>query len=378
MAPTRATTTGQSAAVQLEHEKGSSMNKIQVTFASLAASFALAATTVPAHAEGALNILTWEGYVDPSFIEPFEEATGCKVTATLVGSNDDYAPKLLASGGLYDLVTPTIDTTMPLIMNDLIEPLDLSRLPRFNEIFPEFRALEGINLDGQVYGVPWVWGSNPLMYRVDKFETPPTSIEVLFDPAMEGRVSLWDDKSSLYIGARRLGIRGADVFDMSDEQLAQVRDEMIGQKSNIRKYWATAGELVNLYATGEVWISNTWGGYQVALLAEKGIDAREFIPEEGVDGWVDVWQIVKGAQNEDCAYQFLNMTISEQGQCGQVNVTGYSPTNPVAVASCLSEEQLQGLHMDDAEYRASIVYQQNLGPRLPAYLATWNAIKAAN
>ena len=96
------------------------------------------------YAEGTLNILTWEGYADPSFIEPFEAATGCKVTATFVGSNDDYAPKLLAGGGVYDLITPTVDTTMPLILNDLVEPLDLSRIPRFAEVFEIYQTNEGI------------------------------------------------------------------------------------------------------------------------------------------------------------------------------------------------------------------------------------------
>ena len=46
-----------------------------------------------------LNVLTWEGYADDSFIKPFEEASGCKVNATYVGSNDDFAPKLAAALG---------------------------------------------------------------------------------------------------------------------------------------------------------------------------------------------------------------------------------------------------------------------------------------
>lgn len=329
-------------------------------------------------AEGTLNILTWEGYADPSFIEPFEAATGCNVTATFVGSNDDYAPKLLAGGGVYDLITPTVDTTMPLILNDLIEPLDLERLPRFAEIFEIYQRNEGINHDGEVYGVPWVWGSNPLMYRVDMFETAPTSIADLMVPELEGRVSLWDDKSSLYIGARMLGHRGEEVFNLSEDELSAVRDQLIDVKPNIRKFWSSAGELVNLYATGEVWASNTWGGYQVALLAEEGIAAREFIPVEGVDGWMDVWQIVKGTENLDCAYQFLNMTIAEEGQCGQVAVNGYAPTNPVATQGCLTAEQRAGMHMDDEEYRLSITYQRNLGESLRDYVNAWNAVKAAN
>jgi len=351
-------------------------NSTAKRIASLA--LAIAFTAGPIRAEGVLNLLTWEGYADPSFVKPFEEATGCKVTATLVGSNDDYIPKLMAGGGAYDLVTPTVDTTMPLILNDLVEPLDLSKLPQFNELFDQFKSLEGINHDGKVYGVPWVWGSNPLMYRVDKFETPPTSIDVLFDPNLKGRISLWDDKSTLYIGARKNGVNGHDVFALSDEQLENVKKTLIEQKPLVRKYWASAGELVNLYASGEVWVSNTWGGYQVAEIRKQGIEVKEFIPKEGVDGWVDAWQVVKGTPNADCAYKFLAMTLSKEGQCGQVGVTGYSPTNPVAVRECLSAERLKELHMDDEEYRKSIVYQRNLGDRFSTFLNTWNAVKASN
>ena len=354
------------------------MNTKKVLIKTLGASLSVCMTAQMAFAEGTLNILTWEGYADPSFIEPFEEATGCKVTATFVGSNDDYAPKLLAGGGVYDLITPTVDTTLPLILSDLIEPIDLSRIGRYDEVFEQYRNNEGINHEGQVYGVPWVWGSNPLMYVVDKFDTPPTSIADLMAPELEGRVSLWDDKSTIYLGARLLGHRGEEVFNLTDEQLAEVRDKLVEVKPNVRKYWSSAGELVNLYASGEVWASHTWGGYQIALLADEGIEAKEFVPVEGVDGWMDVWQIVKGTENLDCAYEFLNMTISELGQCGQVAVNGYAPTNPVAVEECLTEEQRVSMNFDNEEYRQSITYQQNLGDRLRDYVNAWNAVKAAN
>lgn len=36
-----------------------------------------------------LAFLGWEGYADQSFVAEFEKETGCKVTATYVGSNDD-------------------------------------------------------------------------------------------------------------------------------------------------------------------------------------------------------------------------------------------------------------------------------------------------
>jgi len=327
-------------------------------------------------AAGEVNILTWEGYADDSFIKPFEEATGCKVSATYVGSNDDFAPKLAAGGGVYDLVTPSIDATKVLIEAGFIDPVDLSRVPRYGEIYEKFRTSEGINHDGKPYGVPFSWGSIPFMYRVDKFDTPPTSLKTLWDPAMKGKISLWDDKSALYVASRVAG--NMNIYDLSDAQLETAKAKLIEQKPLVRKYWATAGELVDLYAAGEVWISNTWGGYQSALLAEQNIEVKEFIPEEGAEGWMDSWLIVNGTPNEDCVYKFINMATTEQGQCGMSNVNGYSSANPVAAKNCMSAQQYKDLHQDDVDYLDSLLLWENLRDRLEVYTNTWNGVKAAN
>ncbi|MEM7172883.1 MAG: ABC transporter substrate-binding protein [Pseudomonadota bacterium] len=329
-----------------------------------------------AWAEGELNLLTWEGYADDSFIQPFEEATGCKVSATYVGSNDDFAPKLAAGGGIYDLISPSIDTTKIMIQAGFVDPIDTAKVEGFADLYPQFTGAEGINHDGGVYGVPFTWGSIPFMYRVDKFDSPPTSLAELWSDELSGKISLWDDKSSLYVASRVLG--NMDIFDLSDEELDAAKQKLISQKGLVRKYWATAGELVDLYASGEVWISNTWGGYQSSLLADQGIEVQEFIPEEGAEGWMDSWMLVKDSPNADCAYQFMNMAIAEQGQCGVANITGYSVSNPAAAKACMSPEMFSALHQDDLTYLDSLLLWENLGPRLEAYTNVWNAVKAAN
>lgn len=327
-------------------------------------------------AGGEVNLLTWEGYADESVVKPFEEATGCKVSATYVGSNDDFAPKLAAGGGVYDLVTPSIDATKVLIEAGFIDPLDLSKLPRYGETYEKFRVSEGINHNGQVYGIPYAWGSIPFMYRVDKFDTPPTSLKTLWSSDMKGKISLWDDKSALYVASRYMG--NMNIYNLSDDQLDAAKNKLIEQKPLVRKYWATAGELVDLYASGEVWISNTWGGYQSSLLADQGIEVKEFIPTEGAEGWMDSWMVVKGTPNEDCAYKFMNMSTTEVGQCGVANVNGYSAANVVAAKNCMTPEQFVGLHQDDVGYLDSLLLWENLRDRLGAYTNTWNAVKAAN
>ena len=325
---------------------------------------------------GEVNVLTWEGYADESFIKPFEEASGCKVSATYVGSNDDFAPKLTAGGGVYDLVSPSIDATKALIEAGFIDSVDLSNVPRYEEIYEKFRTAEGVNHDGKVYGVPFSWGSIPFMYRTDKFDTPPTSLKTLWDPALKGKISLWDDKSALYVASRVIG--NMNIYELSDDQLDAAKQKLVEQKPLVRKYWGTAGELVDLYAAGEVWISNTWGGYQSALLAEQNISVKEFIPEEGAEGWMDSWLIIKGTPNEECVYKFINMATTEQGQCGMSNVNGYSSANPVAAENCMTPAQFKELHQDDVDYLDSLLLWENLRERLPAYTNAWNGVKAAN
>lgn len=328
----------------------------------------------PALAEGTVNVLTWEGYADASFISKFEEESGCKVSATYVGSNDDFAPKLMAGGGVYDLITPSIDTTALMIDLGVVEPLDTAAIAGWGDIYQKFRDLAGIQRDGAYYGMPYSWGAIAFMYRTDAFPTPPTSIADLWNPELAGKISLWDDKSAIYVAARKNG--DMNIYGLTDAQIENAKAALVAQKPLVRKYWATAGELVDLYKAGEVVISNTWAGYQSALLKAEGIEVTEFIPKEGAEGWMDAWMVVKDTPNRECAYKFLNMQLSELGQCGVANVNGYSAVNAVAAKNCMSPEQFTALHQDDPDYLDSLMIWTALGDRFEAYTSAWNAVKA--
>ncbi|MBL1421661.1 MAG: ABC transporter substrate-binding protein [Alphaproteobacteria bacterium] len=350
------------------------MRILQTLKSSACAMAIICASASLAFAANEINILTWEGYADQSFVKPFEDASGCKVNATYVGSNDDFAPKLIAGGGVYDLISPSIDSTTTLIEAAFLQPVDTSKLAEYNNLYEQFRTNAAFNHEGEVYGIPFAWGAIAFMYLTDKFETPPTSLADLWDEKYAGKISLWDDKSALYVAARLIGAK--DIYNLTDEEMAATKAKLIEQKPLIRKYWATAGELVDLYASGEVWISNTWAGYQSGLLKEKGINVTEFLPKEKAEGWIDSFLIVKDSPNLECTYKFLNMLIAEEGQCGVANVNGYSVANPVAAKKCMTPEQFKALHQDDLAYLDELVLWKNLGADIERYTNTWNAVKA--
>ena len=236
-----------------------------ITAAALtAASFGAAAQA----AGGQLSLLTWEGYADPSFIKKFEETSQCKVSSTYVGSNDDFAPKLAAGGAVYDIIVPSIDTIGLMRLSGFAEPIDTSKIAGIGGVFEKFSKSSEVFVEGKTWSVPLVWGTISIIYRTDKVEGTPNSISALFDPKYKGRVSMWDDKSSLYWAARLLGF--SNVYDLSDEQLEKVKAKLIEQKPLIRKYWATAGELADLLTNEEVYVSNTWTGNQIGMVAKTG------------------------------------------------------------------------------------------------------------
>src|SRR3546814_14142063 len=86
------------------------------------------------------------------------------------------------------------------------------------------------------------------MYRTDKIAGEPDSYAALWDEQYKGRIAMWDDKSAIYNTARLLGYD--NVYSLSDEQFEAVKQQPIEQKPLLRKYWSTAGELINLYEIG--------------------------------------------------------------------------------------------------------------------------------
>jgi len=324
-----------------------------------------------------LNVLTWEGYTDPSFVSVFEEQSGCTVTPTYVGSNDEIIAKIAADASTFDMVSPAINYAQIMVTLGVLEPLEADKLDHLADMPDSFLGHPGVvGENGEVWSVPMAWGSIPLMYRVDKFDVPPTSAEVLWDPAYAGHIATQDVSMGIFMAARIIFGRDVDVYNLSDEQLEEVKVKLIEQKPLLRTYWSTGGDLINLYANGEVWVSETWGGYQSAVLNEQGIEVAEVIPTEKADGWQDVWAVVKDTPNLDCAYAWLNFSSGPDGQCGMVKVAGYSPANAAAVQECLTPEEMEGLHLNDADYIEGLDFWQ-LQPRLDKYIEVWNAVKTA-
>ena len=99
-----------------------------------------------------LNVLCWEGYTDPHFTKPFTEQTGVTINSTFIGSNDELVAKLRGNPGLYDLVTPSCDTTGLLIEANQVQSINLANVPNSKTTFPFFLTAPNVYVRGKHYG----------------------------------------------------------------------------------------------------------------------------------------------------------------------------------------------------------------------------------
>jgi spermidine/putrescine-binding protein len=326
-----------------------------------------------------LSLLVWEGYADPSYVRAFEAAHHCRVSASYMGSSDELVAKLRGgSAGNYDVISPSSDVATSIASAGLAAPLDLGKIPSYAQLSERLRALPLVRAGGQVYGVPFTWGPNPLLYDTSFFSKPPDSWEILWDPKLKGKISAWDELSTLYMAAQLLGYDRPDpshLYNLSDAELENVKRKLLELKPNVRKFWSTGGELTNLFENHEIVAAMGWP-LMTNQLRKAGLPIGETIPRENTTGWIDHLMITRASRHVELATEFLEYMIEAKTQKAVTEVTGYDPANPRA-AAFMTEDQKKSLHLDDVDgYMLHIYFWQQV-PRRARYNEIWNEVKAA-
>jgi spermidine/putrescine-binding protein len=326
-----------------------------------------------------LNLLVWEGYADPSFVRGFEEQYHCKVSASYMGSSDELVAKLRGgSSGNYDVISPSSDVATMIATAGLAEPLDLSKIPAYGQLSPQLTSLPLVRMNGKVYGVPFMWGPDPLIYDTTAFAQPPDSWNVLWDPKYRGKISVWDDLSTVYMAAQVLGFdkpNPTQLYNLTDDQLEAVKKKLLELKPNIRKMWSTGGELTNLFQNHEIVAAMGWP-LNTADLRKLNFPVGETIPKENTTGWIDHLMITSGSENKELAYKFLECMVEAKTQKLVTDKTHYVPANPQA-AQFMTPDEVKTLHLDDVDnYQKRLYFWQNV-PRRAKYNEIWNEVKAA-
>lgn len=303
--------------------------------------------------EGQVDIVAWAGYIERGetdkaydWVTPFEKDTGCKVNVKVAGTSDEMV-SLMTQGG-YDLVTASGDASLRLIRGGTVQPIDISKIPSYSTVDKRLQEAPWHYVDGKHYGVPYQWGPNVLMYNANVFKTAPTSWSVVFEPQKlpdgkpnKGRVQafggpIYIADAATYLMSKKPDLGIKNPYELNDKQYEAVLEVLRTQHPLVQQYWKDANVQVQDFTNEGVVAAPSWP-FQVNTLKSQKQPVASVFPSEGATGWADTTMLHAQAKHPNCAYKWLEWSITPKVQG---DVAAWFGSNPAVPAACANNELL--------------------------------------
>ncbi len=254
--------------------------------------------------EDALNIFTWEGYIDyETVIKPFEEETGIKVNYATFSSNEEMYEKLSAAeGGEYDIVLASDYMLNTVREAGLMQKFDPAVVDNMGNIIPAFTH-QFFDPDGE-YVVPYVAGIPLIVYDPSMVDIEITGFNDLWDESLADSIGLIDD-ARVTIGMVLLSM-GESMNTTDDEILAAAQEKLNALAPNV--HVLEYENLHNYVISGDVSVAYTFTPF-VALAIDANPDLKVVWPSEGLGFGIDGCFIPVNAPHAHNANLFLQFLL---------------------------------------------------------------------
>ncbi|MGA3354814.1 MAG: ABC transporter substrate-binding protein [Acidimicrobiales bacterium] len=306
--------------------------------------------------EGQLNLIAWEGYVQPEWVKPFERQTGCTVNVKYAGSSSEMV-SLMANGGggQYDLVSASGDADLRLIYGGDVKPVNMKLIPSWKELRPFLQSPDFNTINGVHYGVSLQFGPNDLLYSTKVFPKAPTSWSVIYSKKYQGKITIPNNPiqiadAALYLSVHEPSLGIKDPYELTEPQFTAAVNLLKVERPLVKDYWNLASDEISLFANGEVVVGAAWP-YQTGQLKAEGAKVADTIPSEGATGWADSWLLATKAPHPNCAYKWMAYITTPQVQAEQAVSYGETPDNSLAcpLMDKLQKGSCESLHANEPD-----------------------------
>lgn len=266
--------------------------------------------------DGQLRFLGFGGNTQEAQMSVFErwsQETGTTVKGTSSGGTTEMLSLIKQNPGSFDIVSLN-DTGMARAQQeDVLDPIDLSKIPNYEKNIKKSARLLSFNVSGNdTMGLIRENGATGYAYNTDKVDRKLNSWDALLDATYEGKVALIDraiDRLSNSAAAAGLDINNVlESESKTNKMFQRARKE----DKNVFSYWSDGATSIRYLRQENAWICESWGG-RVLALQKEGYDNIEYvIPKEGAMGWTDNLAIVTGSESREKAYDLLNHTYKRK------------------------------------------------------------------
>ncbi len=245
-----------------------------------------------------------------AFLEPYNKATGTKVTGT-TGSGYAKVKAMVASGNvIWDVASAESSAYTNEVKDDLLQPIDYS-VVKADGIPAELRTK---------YGVGYIKFGMNLSWDKGKFPSGITAAQ-FFDPKVKARrVVPLEPEYTLEFALLADGVKAADLYPLDVDRALKVIDRV---KDQIVAY-KNAADTQALIQQGEV---------DLAFMPNGRVNNAIKAGANWTYGWdssvsdTEWWVVIKGAPHPQEAMKFINFAVQPAQQAELTRQVPYGPTN---------------------------------------------------
>ena len=316
-------------------------------------------------------VYNWTEYIPEAVLRQFTKETKIKVIYTTYDSNETmYAKLKLVRGEGYDVVFPSTYFVNKMSREGMLQPLDHSLIPNIGEL--DSAVLDKEFDPGNVYSVPYMWGSTGIAVNTDIIDAAMvTSWRDLWSSEYKGQLLLQDDMREVFHMALKINGHSSNTRDPKEIEAAyNLLKELM---PNVLLFNSDSPRLP--YLAGEVNIGMIWNG-EAWMAQEENPSIKYVYPAEGANFWIDSFAIPRGAKNIGNAHKFIDFMLRPDIAALCVEENGFA--SPVTAAlPLLSEEVRQSeVIFPPIEVIRAGEFQTDVGEALVIYQKYWEKLRS--
>jgi spermidine/putrescine transport system substrate-binding protein len=322
--------------------------------------------------QAVLYVYNWGTYIDESVNDLFEEEYNCKVVYENYASNEEMYLKLKNGTSTYDVVFPSDYMIEKMIDEDMLLPLDYDNIPEFSNIDS---SLLDLSFDpGNVYSVPYFWGTVGILYNTEMVDEDVTSWDVLWDEDYAGEILMYDSqRDSLAVALKLLGY-SMNTRDQSE--LDAATQKLIEQKPLVLAY--VTDTVIDMMIGEEAALAVVYSGDAVYCMSENE-NLAYVVPDEGSNIWYDNMAIPTTSQNKELAEAYINFMCRDDIALLNTEEVGYTSSNANVLETMKSEDWANNdAYFTPQDVVARCEIFEDPGDFIDAYADAWEKVKISD
>ncbi len=322
-----------------------------------------------------LNVYNWGEYISDgsedamNVIKEFEHLTGIKVNYATYDSNESMYSLIKYGGVSYDILIPSDYMIQRMINEDMLLPLDFSKITNYDLIDEKYKDLY---FDPEnKYSVPYSVGMVGLIYNTKLVKEAPDSWAVMWDERYKDDILTFNNPRDTFGIAQFL--LGIDLNTTDKSEWDEAAELLKKQKDVLQAY--VMDEVYNKMESGSAAIAPYYAGDYLSML-DNNEDLAFVYPKEGVNIFVDSVCIPKNAENYEAALLFINFLLEPEIALANAEYIYYASPNTSVTTneeySLLNDEIIYPAEADMPKTQ----YYHDMDPEIRAYFdKLWQDVK---